>query len=291
MVRRLACLVAVFIATSIASETGSFAFRAHKLYEAGEYTGAMHMYTKALEASAKEADLVGENRIIIDISCLQKEAYYFAEAESSLVALHAEAMSDNDKALALKNRMEMYLLQNNAVAAFNAYQATNGSLGKISDDLRGMLLLNAAVAATGSQDGSAKELLKKGENLLDGDAPGLVAWAKANIAELEHASDARQLLTQSLELAQKTQHNWQAGQALLHLGKIALEAGDKMGAAEYYLRAAKLYRGLFLDRPFILAAEAYTGLVSNPDRSISADYSAAKERLVAPMRTDKANPK
>jgi hypothetical protein len=128
--------------------------------------------------------------------------------------------------------------------------------------------------------------LKKGSDLLDGDAPGLVFWTQARIADLQHQHSADSLYLQSLDKAQKGQHSWIAGQILLHLGRLSQTAGDKETAAEYDLRAAKLYRGLSLDQPFILAAEAYLALTTTPERALVADLSAAKERLVAPVRSE-----
>lgn len=272
----------LFASAAFASETGSYAYRAHKLYEAGRYFDAMRMLQNALEMSAKEADIEGESRVLLDMAQILFHSYDYENATQYLSTVREKELNKNGRLALLRLRMQIQNHQEKYSEALALYRNAQDLLAKenLGDGPKALVQLEACIAMAGAgQSSDIAPLLEDSKDLLDDEAPGLVSLTEARIADIgKDYPKATELYKSSLEQAQKRQRSWIAGQILIRLGQLSLQSGNKDAGADYLLRAAKLYMQLQLDRPFLLAAEAYLAL-GQDDRSLGMEVGAAKLRL------------
>lgn len=283
VIRRIAIafLMGLLSASSLlASETGAYSYRAQRLLLNGQYHDAMRMLGTGLKRSAKEADLQGESRIYMGMAHIQFHNYEYTAAQDLLNQARDSELNAAGKLSKLRLSMQMANHQGQYTEASALFQAAEKLLKK--DDLpevaHAQVLLEFCVAQAGLGQSCSDSQLEEAEDLLDDESPGILAYAKARVADLgKHTEKAQKYYRTALEQAQKRQHSWEAGQILLRLGQIALAENAKDSAADYLLRASKLYDQLQLDRPFVQAAEAYLAL--GDDRDIGMAVAAAKARL------------
>jgi len=274
------------LALGFATETGSLAYRAHELYATGHYADAMNLLKKGLESSAKEADVQGESRILLDMAQVQFHAYEFTSAEELLALVREKYLNTQARLAQLRLRMLLAEYQGkfDVSRALFLDQRPLWSDEKAQDQERGLVILEGAVAnaAPGGDQAKVDPWLKEATDLLDDEAPGVLLLARAKIADQhKNVSEAKELYSKSLTYAQKSQRSWTSGQILLRLGFLAQGEGNKDEAADNLLRATKLYLELELDRPFLVAAKAYLALVPD-DSIISHEVMLAKMRLHDP---------
>ena len=281
MVRRvLGIVLALALCNGMASETGSQAFRAHQQYLVGRYGEAMRLLHQALKSAAKEADLEGESRVLMDMAQIQMHRYEFATAEELIGSVRVKELRASARLSLVRLRLQLLNQQGKFAEAATLFSESRKTIDDeaFSDVQRGTTLLEGAISLAGSNSADAGSVLQSAIGLLDGNAPGLLLFTQARIAELGKKADAKDLYTQALTLAQQGQHSWIAGQALLHLGQLALDAQQKDVAADYYLRASKLYLQLELDRPFLEAGTAYLALQPD-DKHMAAELGNVRARL------------
>jgi len=274
----LACLLATGFAP--AGETGSFANRAQKLLANGQYSDALRMLHSALQASAKEADLVGEQRIRIDIAQILLHHQEYGLADSLLASVPEAKLDARARLTFIRLRISMYNQQQQYVEAARYFEEHRALLNDdIPEGLHAAILLEGAVAEVGNKSaGSLDTLWDEVDDLLDDDGPGMTAYAKARIADLSGSQDeALKQYNTALGCAQKSLHSWLAGQILYRLGEITKDTTE---SAAYYLRAAKLFLQLGLDRPFVASAEHYQALAQD-DKELAVALDQARERLNA----------
>jgi tetratricopeptide (TPR) repeat protein len=247
-----------------AAETGSFSYRAHKMYNDGRYPESIRLLQKALEASAKEADLEGENRVIMDMAQIMGHLYKYEKANKLFETIRPSSLNPVATLSLLRMQLELLNQQGKYAESWALFDSKQGLLNDDSPEmLHGSILLAAAVAnaGTGADVSRSGKMVEKATDLLDDEAPGMLSLAQARIADLQgDLAQATKLYETTLKNAQKSRKIWIAGQVLIRLGQLAQKGTDSLLASEYYLRAAKLYMGMGIDRPFLQAAEAYLAL-------------------------------
>lgn len=284
VMRSLASMVlgaTLLVGVAEASETGAYAYRAQKLFQSGKYHDAMRILQSGLLQSAKEADLEGESRIYMGMAQILFYGYEFDGAKLLLSKVRESELNSTARLSLLRLRMQIA----NHLAEYSESKAMLEQNRKLldKDDIsepgKARVLLEDCVAEAGLGKSCSGEEWEEVEDLLDDEAPGTIEFAKARAADLSKNMDkARKHYAAALEHAQKRQKSWEAGQILIRLAQIELGSGKQEVAGDYFLRAAKLYHELMLDRPFLQAAEAYLAL-GKDDREIGMAVGSAKARL------------
>jgi hypothetical protein len=267
------------------TETGSYAYRALKLYQSGKFYDAMRILKTGLQASQKEADLQGESRIYMGMAQIMIQAYEFETAQKLLDQVRDSELNVTAQLSLVRLRMLWANQQEQYAAASSIFQQNEKLMDQedVSESVKARVLMERCIADAGQNRACSQDQWETIEDLLDDEAPGLLAFNKGLAADVaKDGENTRKYFQKALEYAQKTSHSWEAGQMLIRLGNSSLAAGDRKAAGDYLLRAAKLYNLLQLDRPFLQAAEAYLAL-GQDNREIGMAIGEAKARLNPPV--------
>jgi len=238
-----------------ALESSSFAHRAQKQMQIARYPEALQLFARALKASAKEADVLGEQRIRLDMA----RVYFYAQDSVSLAQivapLHESEMDNTTRLSYALFRMEVANSKGNSTEAIQYFQGVSKLLEDCENDLlHGSLLLEMAVAKAQQSELEA-ELLEQAEDLLDDESPGRWHWALARIAESqEKTEEALEHLTMSIRFAQQKQPGAMVGILLAHQAKLQAKSDTDLSAATWE-RVVKLYEQLRLENPLLAAAD------------------------------------
>lgn len=257
---KVLCILLFLAQSQWALESSSFAHRAQKQMQVARYPEALQLFARALKASAKEADVLAEQRIRLDMA----RVYFYAQDSVSLqqmmAPLSATKMDRPTRLSYVLFLMEMANAQGDYSQAMQHFQSIETHLEDCENDLlHGSLLLEYSVAKAQNKELNS-ELLEQAEDLLDDESPGRWHWALARIAEAEDKTDeALEHLNKGIRFAQQKQPGATVGILLAKQADLQAKSSAEESAATWE-RVVRLYEQLRLDKPLLAAAEKLKAL-------------------------------
>jgi hypothetical protein len=242
-----ALLVLLWLAVwASASGSQTFAFRASKMLQAGKFAQSYALFERALLESRKESDLLSEGRVLIAMAKIRTQSLEFTVAGEFLAQVRESALDLNgkmallDAKLSLLNEQEKY---QDAVALWRS--VPNATVSKASDLLQGNLQCEAALAYAGAGDtANANKRFDEAEDLLDGDAPGRLAFARGRASALNGEKEKADSLYAVAEKSSIAAGNsYMTATILYYRGSLSPE---KSASQDRFLRSANAFELLGL---------------------------------------------
>lgn len=186
MVSRIFPIILSLVVWASAAGSQTAAFRAAKLLQAGKFAQSYALFERALIESRKESDLQSEGRILIAMAKIRTESLEPTIAGQLLSQVREPALDLNGKMALLEARISLLNEQEKYQEAVALWKSVPDSvISETSDALQGNLQCEAALAYAGSGDtAKANKRFDDAEDLLDGEAPGLLAFARGRAAAL-----------------------------------------------------------------------------------------------------------
>lgn len=268
MVRQMLILLLVLAFGVGAKDSGEYAHRAVQLLKQGLYQESYTQFGQALQASRKEADLQSESRIYIALAQLSTHAQDFQTAQEHLSKVRPAELNRASRTALLLTQIETHNGQGQfaqSIKLLSDFQS-HEKLAKIADDQLGQIYCEAAWAqAALAKADQAQQLLDQAISLLNDQAPGLIAYTRARIADATSQNSAYELYQVSLEQSIAQKRYFVTGTILQRLGELALQQGQKSQAIDYWQRSAGVFEQLKLARPFQKVQEQLQSLQDQAD--------------------------
>lgn len=253
------CLLLCLSSFVNAAESSQYAHRAQKQLQLARYPEALQLLSRALKASAKEANIASEQRILLSMA----RVYFLALDTNSLNIvlnkIQASELDQNSKYSYALLKMEIANANLQGSHAIDQISPFLKSLAKHDDDnLVGTLLLEYSLAKAITNQ-PYDSLFEEALDLLDDEAPGRVAWTKARIFEFEQKDSlALQQYQEAFKSAQNKGLGAFTGLILIkiaHLQSKQKNENAKSMAGQTWIRAIRLYEQLRLEYPLLHCAD------------------------------------
>lgn len=266
MVIRILWVGLLLMQMAQAAGSGSLAWRASNQFSQGRYAESYMLFKRALHASRKEADLINERRVRLNIALILTHAREWKSADSALQILSTMPWDESDRIRYVQTHILAHNLRGEYDKALKIWKAlplpaTDNSQKYVRASLE------AAVSYAGAgYSKEALDLLENAQKTLPRSASGLIMVSRGlvenRLGELEQAG---QSLEQAIEQARRAKRSWEMGRLLAELAVLKEKQKNQLAALDYHRRAYLLYEQLGLPHPFVFHLETYLNAGAEPE--------------------------
>ncbi len=228
------------------NDAGSASYRGTDYFIKGQYNKSRQFFIRALHASRKEANLIKENKILLNLVALHIHSLNFNRADSIINQIELTGNSD------VKNYYDLVSIQiahglgtcltSPAVSSIKANRNEEETIVIARSHLQ-----LAECYIEKSQFQNASELIKQATEVLE--ESGQLLFVKGQLALKKGDADkALSYFLKSLTKAQEKQRFYRTAVLLYHLGLVTHSQEKHEISKKYFIRSMQVFEKLNLSR-------------------------------------------
>lgn len=228
------------------NDAGSASYRGTDYFIKGQYSKSRQFFIRALHASRKEANLVKENKILLNLVALDIHSLNFDRADSIINQIELTGNAD------VKDYFNLISIQlahglGTCLSSPVALLINNNKNEEETVIIARSHLQLAECYIESSQFNEASTLIERATEVLD--ESGQLLFVKGQLAfKRGNSTNALSHLVNSLEKSQQKQRFFRTAILLYHLGMVNQSMGKKEISKKYLVRSLQVFEKLKLNR-------------------------------------------